>query len=82
MPSDRVVDTVTDKTGHRQKIHKEGTTTAYEYTSGHEVIVEKSAEGNGRGLKEVREVRRVFSPKVRVSVPWRPGQYEAIFGKK
>lgn len=75
MPARTVVDTITDKVGERQKIRKEISggvpTTVYEYSSGHEVIVEKSGEGNKRGLKEIREVRRVNSPKVRVSVPYR-----------
>jgi len=74
-----LTDTTNDKVGARQKIWKEGNTTSYEYTSGHEIEVEKSGEGNSGGLKEIREVRRITSPKVRVSVPYRDGQFERIF---
>lgn len=74
-------DTSNDKVGHRQKIYKEGNTTAYTYSSGHEIVVEKAGEGIPGKLKEVREIRRISSPKVRVSIPYKDGDYERIFRK-
>lgn len=81
MPTNEIHDTLRDKTESRQRIRKErGRTTVYEYSGGTEVIVEKSAPGNARGLKEVREVTRISTPKVRSHINWKPGQYEKIFG--
>ena len=84
MPVRDVHDTISDKDATRLKIHKEISggvpTTAYDYTDGTTVIVEKSHEGNKSGLKEIREVRRVISPKFRTQIAWKPGQYEKVFG--
>ena len=79
MVAKTVHDTITDKDASRLKIHKEGTTTAYDYSDGTTVELEKSGDGIPGKMKEIREVRRITSPKVRVSVPYRDGQFERIF---
>lgn len=80
MVAEAIHNTITDKDATRKKIYKEGTTTAVDYSDGSTVVLEKSGEGIPGRMREVREVRRVFSPKVRVAIPWRPGQYEKVFG--
>lgn len=77
-----VHDTITDKTATRKKIYVEGTTRAVDFTDGTTVVLEQSAPAIPGKMRAAREVRRVFSPKVRISVPYRDGQYERIFGKE
>jgi hypothetical protein len=63
MPDRRIFDSITETKGVRLPVHKEGDRTTYEYSNGAEVIVEKTAEGDGQRLKEVRTITRARGPR-------------------
>lgn len=83
MPAKVLHDTISDKTGHRVKVEgKTNDELSYQYSNGAEVVMKVSDPGVPGVMNPVKEAVRVYAPKTRMTIPYKPGQYERIFGKK
>lgn len=83
MPVRTLHDTISGKTGTRLKVEgKTNDELSYQYSNGAEVIMKVSDPGIPGVMKPVKEAVRVYAPKTRMTIPYRDGQYERIFGKK
>ncbi len=92
MPARNITNTVTDKTSTRLKAHLDGPRNdagakkVIEYSDGTEVTVERTGgpatDRNGRVvMKESRIISKTKTPPTHVGqTPWKPGQYERVFG--
>ena len=84
MPAKSVHDTVSDTTGKRLGVYDDGATTkVYEYDNGVTLTTEKVKDSpNPTKMREVRAITTTTTPRKSSSTPWKPGQYERIFGHK
>lgn len=83
MPARTLHDTITDKTGTRIKVEgKKNDELSYQYSNGAEVVMKVSDPGIPGIMNPVKEAVRVYAPKTRLTIPYKEGQYERIFGKK
>lgn len=82
MPAKSVVDTVTDTKGQRLGVYDDGPgKKVYEYDNGVSLTTEKVKDSpNPTKMREVRAITDTKTPRKSIRTPWKPGQYERIFG--
>jgi hypothetical protein len=77
-----IFDTISETRGERMSVVKGGSTTHVPYSNGIELTWEKTEEGDGTRLKEVRTLTKTKAPHSLWSrTRYRAGQYETIFQK-
>jgi hypothetical protein len=81
-----VRDTISETTGRRMHVEKQGDTTYVPYTSGAELVIEKTGDAvvsqSGRPLmREVRTITKAKAPRKGFVMDYPPGEYERIFRK-
>ncbi len=94
MVARNITDTARDKRATRLKAHLDGPRNhagdrkVIEYSDGTQVVTEKTGPAARREdgrvyMKESRTITRIQTPpSVTLTIPYRDGQYERIFGKK
>ncbi len=83
MPSRTLHDTISDKTGRRLRVEgKQGGELSYQYSNGAEVITAPVAPGIPGKMGPVKEVVRTYAPRSWMTMRYKEGQYERIFGKE
>jgi len=63
MPTQKIFDTVSETTGNRLPVEKEGARTTFNYSSGAEIVTEVTERGDGRNGREVRTIVSARGPR-------------------